>query len=294
MFIEKTPSNNSEDLKKIREDKGLSFEDLYQRTRVRAIYLQAIENKEFHTLPLPVYAKNFIKIYAGALGIDSEPLMKEYEDYLNSLTDNTLLPEQPAAEKSSFSGIKVKKSYLIIAFILIVVIVAHWLITRQYETASDVVTPAGISHDDMRENKGQNLNVNSALSRQNHADSIVDSKENSKQSPAEETMNSIGMEKNEINTASRKISPPAANIPGSSDKEAGLLVVRAVAETWLRVKADQNQSFQVLLKAGEKFEYKAKSFEIDIGNAGGIKIKFREKDIENLGKAGEVVHLRLP
>lgn len=272
---------------------GLSLDDLFRKTRVRVVYLQAIEDKEFDLLPVPVYAKNFIKIYAQALGVDSGPVIKEYEDYINAQKEQKQPTEGPEEEKLPF-GSNRKKTYLIIAFILIVVIVAHWLITRQYETASDVVTPAGISHDDMRENKGQNLNVNSALSRQNHADSIVDSKENSKQSPAEETMNSIGMEKNEINTASRKISPSAANIPGSSDKEAGLLVVRAVAETWLRVKADQNQSFQVLLKAGEKFEYKAKSFEIDIGNAGGIKIKFREKDIENLGKAGEVVHLRLP
>jgi len=33
---------------------------------------------------------------------------------------------------------------------------------------------------------------------------------------------------------------------------------------------------------------------MDIGNAGGIKIKFRGKEIENLGKSGQVVRLRLP
>jgi hypothetical protein len=49
-----------------------------------------------------------------------------------------------------------------------------------------------------------------------------------------------------------------------------------------------------LLKPGEKIEYKAASFDMDIGNAGGIKIKFRGKEIENLGKSGQVVRLRLP
>jgi cytoskeleton protein RodZ len=49
-----------------------------------------------------------------------------------------------------------------------------------------------------------------------------------------------------------------------------------------------------VLKPGEKLERRAESFNIDIGNAAGIKVKFKGKDMENLGKAGDVVHLRLP
>jgi cytoskeleton protein RodZ len=292
MFIEKTPSNNSEDLKKIREEKGLSFEDLYQRTRVRAIYLQAIENKEFHTLPLPVYAKNFIKIYAGALGIDSEPLMKEYEDYLNSLTDNTLLPEQPAAEKSSFSGIKVKKSYLIIAFILIVVIVGQWLISKQHESSSDIVNPAGVKANALQGDKEKSSDANIPSSQNVGMNAVVRAKDTQPSMVEEKT--SVAGGKKESRTAAEQVLPIAVHVPDASDKEAAQLSIRAIEETWLRVKPEQNPSFQVLLKAGEKFEYRAKSFEIDIGNAGGIKVKFKEKDIENLGKRGEVVHLRLP
>ena len=84
MFIEKTPGNNSQELKATREALGLSLEDVFNQTRVRVVYLQAIENKEFHLLPVPVYTKNFIKIYARALGIDGEPIIKDYENYLNS------------------------------------------------------------------------------------------------------------------------------------------------------------------------------------------------------------------
>lgn len=292
MFIEKTPDNNSQDLKKRREELGLSLEDLFKKTRVRVVYLQAIENKEFDLLPVPVYAKNFIKIYAKALDVDSEQVIKEYETYFNAQKEQMQPTKDAAGEKLS-SGTNRKKTYLVIAFILIVVIVAHWLISRQYETASDAVSPASINKNDVQENKGQNFNVNS-LDQQNNTNSIVDSKEKSKQLPIEEKMDSIGMVRNEINTSAKKILPPVANMQDLSDKEAGLLVVRAVEETWLRVKANQNPSFQVLLKAGEKFEHKAKSFKIDVGNAGGIKINFKGKDIGNLGKTGEVVHLRLP
>ena len=84
MFIEKTPSNNSQELKATREALGLSLADLFQRTRISVAYLQAIENNDFHLLPVPVYTKNFIKTYASALGIDSKPILINYEDYLNS------------------------------------------------------------------------------------------------------------------------------------------------------------------------------------------------------------------
>jgi hypothetical protein len=33
---------------------------------------------------------------------------------------------------------------------------------------------------------------------------------------------------------------------------------------------------------------------IDVGNAGGIDIDFQGKSLGNLGKQGEVVHLKLP
>jgi hypothetical protein len=33
---------------------------------------------------------------------------------------------------------------------------------------------------------------------------------------------------------------------------------------------------------------------MDIGNAGGIKMKYKGKVIENLGKSGQVIHLQLP
>ncbi|MGB5219224.1 MAG: RodZ domain-containing protein [Smithella sp.] len=292
MFIEKTPSNNSEDLKKIREDKGLSFEDLYQRTRVRAVYLQAIENKEFNLLPLPVYSKNFIKIYAGALGIDSEPLMREYENYLNSLTNNTIQPEHPAGEQSSFVGMKGKKTYLIIAFILMAVIVAQWLISKQNESSSDIVNPAGMKTNALPDDKERGSNTNIPSSQNMGVNAVVQTKD-IQQSTVKEKTSAAGVKK-ESRTDAEQVLPIAVTVQDASDKEGAQLSIRAIEETWLRVKPEQNPSFQVLLKAGEKFEYKAKSFEIDVGNAGGIKVKFQGKDIETLGKRGEVVHLRLP
>ena len=73
-----------------------------------------------------------------------------------------------------------------------------------------------------------------------------------------------------------------------------LWLFSATEETWIRIQADDKEPFQVLLKPGEKISYKAARFNMDIGNAGGVRIQFNGKNIENLGKSGQVIHLRLP
>jgi hypothetical protein len=60
------------------------------------------------------------------------------------------------------------------------------------------------------------------------------------------------------------------------------------------MQVDDKQPYEVLLDAGEKIAQKAARFNMDIGNAGGVRIQFDGKTIENLGKSGQVIHLRLP
>jgi cytoskeleton protein RodZ len=300
MFIEKTPGNNSQELKATREALGLSLEDVFNQTRVRVAYLQAIENKEFHLLPVPVYTKNFIKIYARALGIDSEPIIKDYENYLNSLKEAQTLPLENVSGKKLLSArIAGHKTHWVIAFVLMAMVVVSWIIYKQYESSSDIINSTNRITNAIRQNQEQNVkssfNATGPVTQQTKTDHAPALNEINKQSPVEKQTTSGISENSNIRPFIKQISPPVENIQTASDHgEANLLVIRAIEETWMRIKADQNPSFQILLKPGEKFERKAVNFDIDIGNAGGIKIQFKGKDIEDLGKTGDVVHLRLP
>jgi len=300
MFIEKTPGNNSQELKAAREALGLSLEDVFNQTRVRVVYLQAIENEEFHLLPVPVYTKNFIKIHARVLGIDSEPIIKDYENYLNSLKEaQTLPPEKVSGKKLLSTRITGRKTRWVIAFVLMAIIVVSWIIYKQYESSSDTINSANRITNAIRQNQEQNVkssfNATVPVAQQTKADHPSALNEINKQLPVEKQTTSGNSENSNVKPFIKQISPPVENIQNPSDRgEANLLVIRAIEETWMRVKADQNPSFQVLLKPGEKFERKAVNFDIYIGNAGGIKIQFKGKDMEDLGKTGEVVHLRLP
>jgi len=303
MFMEKTPDNNSQELRKTREAMGISLEDLFKKTRVRVIYLQAIENEEFDLLPVSVYAKNFIKIYARALGIDSGPIIKKYEDYLDSRKETPAPePENEPEKKHLFTEITGRRVYLLVAFVLVAVIVIFWLISRQYETSSDIIKSNSSVANAVQENKAQN--VNSLLSATNNTPAgqvepnpVVAQNKKNIQLPVkmQTTFTSANSENNEVKPFKKQVLLPVENTQiASSGGETCLLVIKATEETWMRIKADQNPSFHVLLKPGEKFERRAEIFNVDIGNAGGVKIQFKGKNIENLGKTGEVVHLRLP
>ena len=300
MFIEKTPSNNSQELKAIREALGLSLADVFQRTRISVAYLQAIENNDFHLLPVSVYTKNFIKTYARVLGIDNKPILINYEDYLNSRKGLQGLPPEGVSErKLFFAKIANPKIYWGVASVLIVISVVAWLISKQYQSSSDIINSTRRIAVAIPENKEQIVNspVNMAvpISQQIKATPELALNEINKQSQVKAQSISSKIESSAEKPSKDQVSVSVKNVqPAVNSEEASLLIISAIEETWIRIKADQNPSFQVLLKPGEKFERKAVSFYMDIGNAGGIKIQFKGKNIENLGKSGQVTHLRLP
>jgi cytoskeletal protein RodZ len=300
MFIEKNPSNNSQDLKATREALGLSLADVYQRTRISVAYLQAIENNDFHLLPVFVYAKNFIKTYARVLGINSKPILISYEGYLNSQKGLQTMPTEGVSKsKLLFVRIANAKTYWGIAAVLIVIIVVTWIISKQYQSSSDIINSTRRIAVAIPENKEQTVNfpVNKTvpISRQIKATPELALNEINKQSQVKAQPISSKIGNNAEKPSKGQVSLSIKNVqPAFNSEEASLLIISAIEETWIRIKADQNPSFQVLLKPGEKFERKAVSFDMDIGNAGGINIQFKGKNIENLGKSGQVTHLRLP
>jgi cytoskeletal protein RodZ len=64
-----------ETLRRARLSKNVTFEDAERVTRIRREYLEALEQEDFNKLPAPVYARGFLRSYAGYLGLDPGELM---------------------------------------------------------------------------------------------------------------------------------------------------------------------------------------------------------------------------
>lgn len=62
-------------LRQRREEKRYTLEQVFQDTRIRLSYLQAIESDQLDQLPSRAQAHGFIRLYANYLGLDPYPLL---------------------------------------------------------------------------------------------------------------------------------------------------------------------------------------------------------------------------
>lgn len=87
----------SEILKKTREEKKLSYHDIYKAINIHPKVLQAIEEGNFSLQP-PIYMKSFIKEYLEFLGLNYE----EYRQKLNEIFDHIEKKTSAVKNKSTF------------------------------------------------------------------------------------------------------------------------------------------------------------------------------------------------
>jgi len=65
-------------LRETRSRRKVSLDEVEAATKIRARYLQALENEEWDILPGGAYTRGFIRTYASYLGLDGDRLAEEY------------------------------------------------------------------------------------------------------------------------------------------------------------------------------------------------------------------------
>jgi cytoskeletal protein RodZ len=300
MAADKDFNNDSQGLKTKREAMGLSLKDVHLQTRISVSYLQAIENDDFHALPEPAYARNFIKIYARALGVDEKLILARYEDYLNSLkTLDDMETDESIRAKGFFASMfTYYRKILGVIFVLLVIFSVMWLVSMQYTPSSRVDVDRSIMSKNIniaseRQDIDEDI-ISDELPVSDEAPANVEVADDKSAVPVQDTEQSQQLSSAKISDNKVTTSSPDNIYEGYDDKDISSLVIKATEATWIRIKIDQKPPFQILLQPGEKVEYKAAVFDMDIGNAKGVELEFKGKKIDNLGNQGEVIRLRLP
>lgn len=78
-------------LRKAREQRGFSLDDIQEHTKIRKRYLEAIESGDYKVLPGSFYVRAFVKTYAETVGLDAEEVLRLYQKEL---------PKTPSEEDS--------------------------------------------------------------------------------------------------------------------------------------------------------------------------------------------------
>jgi cytoskeleton protein RodZ len=66
-------------LRQTREEKGIALEQVANDTRIRARFLEALEEQEYDALPTPGHVHGFLRNYALYLGLDLQEVQALYE-----------------------------------------------------------------------------------------------------------------------------------------------------------------------------------------------------------------------
>ena len=77
-FIENLQTFNGAALRKIRQLRGLSVEDVAEKTKIRRTYIEYIEEEQFTFLPAPVYVKGFVTLIASMLELPPQEVAENY------------------------------------------------------------------------------------------------------------------------------------------------------------------------------------------------------------------------
>src|SRR3990172_9557924 len=249
-------------LKREREIRGISLQDVAKITKIRAGLLNALEKDDFSKLPAPPFVKGFIQAYCKHLGVDGHDALLRYEVYMKTLTESKVEPVEAAKAKDEklerLTTLSTQSLIAIAVTILLIISAGAYVILKKYKPdAPDYSQIQLTTGNDVSDSNKKEAIAYEARSKQEDDRGIL-------------------------------VSPSALQKPMA-------LIIQATKSTWIRAEVDSQDPFEVSLREGEKVKWIAKEkFSILIGNAGGVNVTLNGNPLGRLGDEGKVVKLVLP
>jgi hypothetical protein len=69
-----------ESLTEARHQAGLSVDELSERTSIRETVIRSIEHDDYEACGGDLYVRGYVRAIAGAVGVDAQPLLREYDE----------------------------------------------------------------------------------------------------------------------------------------------------------------------------------------------------------------------
>ncbi len=276
-------------LRKRREERGLTPEQAAFQCRVPLRLLQILEADDYHQVPDPAYLIRLLHEYARLLAMDQPALEAEFREAIRRPPGASLAAVAPPAPPPAIPWKQVLWTAAAILVITPLVFIALSLASKR---AAEHPAPTPVLERPIEEQ----LPAEEATSVEGNGTALADRLLGWHSEIPEAGVTGARQEWPEPPpTAAGPVGwtqgDPAPSAPaGDSRPGRFLLTARAVAPTWMAVRADEGQDRQILLQKGQTASFAAEAgFEVTLGNAGGVDLSLNGEPIPPLGKSGQVV-----
>ncbi len=134
-----------QDLKRERELRGISLNEIADSTKINIRFLRALEEDRFDILPEQFFTKGIIRTYAKYLGLDEQGVINTYLESLGTQA----MQEKSAGENKDRSSegpnTPPKEKRIFLLFVLIVVIVLSLIIIMYFVFRKEESPPPNMS-----------------------------------------------------------------------------------------------------------------------------------------------------
>jgi cytoskeletal protein RodZ len=290
-------------LREAREEQGLTLAEAEEGTRIRARFLEALENNDFDVLPGAPYVRGFTRNYASFLGVDPAPLLAQLKPGQEPIkfplagksTEPRLLSEPLQPNPVPFGRIIFVLAVLVgIAALALTLwwqpvrrdaILAQFGITLPQVAVAATNTPPPPTEQPVTE--GAAGGATQAIATRVVTQTLVIIEPNREATP-------VPTATLPPRTPSPNPSATATEEPTPAPQEMQGVVVTAeiIERTWTEVYLDMQQEPVVyrVLEPGESYEWVGQDeLYLRVGNAAGIRITVNGEDLGVLGGQGGLV-----
>jgi cytoskeleton protein RodZ len=276
-----------EKLKKEREKRKITLEQISVSTKIGTRLLQALEEDKFNQLPGGIFNKGFVRAYSRFVGLDEDQTVA---DYLQASGDAPPVSTEIASHEdatrenagnvgqlqASSDGPSRKIPWGPLAATLFVIAIAlylwsHYRHEHTGQSASAAPATATSSSATPSSNETPGSVTGKVTGQDSHAGSPVSSSPNAGPAVAAKTPQNVS-------TSTR------APVAGEFTVD-----IQAREESWISLTVDGKTISSELLEAGNERSANGRNeIIVKIGNAGGVDLKFNGRKLDTVGEFGEV------
>jgi cytoskeleton protein RodZ len=264
-------------LKREREMRGVTLDEISESTKIARRHLEALEADDFQSLPGGVFNKGFVKAYAHFIGINEEQAVADYSSaHKEEAPPEDHFPLEIHEKPDRKMNPRTSHLPLFGAVIALVLLVAGYAVWHSRHQAEGVQPVAASGPETPASPQPANTAVSQPASVQANV-VAVDQKV-----PSPETTKSVAV------TAPPKTEDPVRTTKPAPPERTFFVVIKAKEDSWISVTADGRTVSHGILKADkQKFVRAGKQILITTGNAGGLDVSYNGKPVGVIGNESE-------